>query len=79
MNWKDYIVADPQVLVGKPVIKGTRLSVELILNRLADGWSEQDLYRSYPNLKPEALHAVFAFAAEVMRDEDYIAKTKAVA
>ena len=79
MNWKDYIVADPQVLVGKPVIKGTRLSVELILNRLADGWSEQDLYRSYPNLKPEALHAVFAFAAEVMRDEDYITKTKAVA
>lgn len=79
MNWKDYIVADPEVLAGKPVIKGTRLSVELILDRLADGWSEQDLYRSYPNLKPEALQAVFAFAAEVMRDEEYIARTKAVA
>ena len=79
MNWKDYIVADPEVLLGKPVIKGTRLSVELILDRLADGWSEQDLYRSYPNLKPDALHAVFAFSAEVMRDEEYIARNKAVA
>lgn len=63
MNWKDYIVADPEVLSGKPVIKGTRLSVELILGRLADDWSEQDLYRSYPNLKPETLHAVVAFSA----------------
>jgi uncharacterized protein (DUF433 family) len=79
MNWKDHIVSDPEILAGKPTIKGTRLSVELILDRLADGWSEQDLYRSYPNLTPEALHAVFAFASEVVRDEDYIARGKAVA
>ena len=79
MNWKDHIVADPAVLAGKPIIKGTRLSVELILDRLADGWSEQDLCDAYPNLTPEALHAVFAFASEVMRDEDYIARAKAVA
>lgn len=79
MNWKDYVVADPEVLAGKPIIKGTRIPVQLILDRLADGWSEQDLYRSYPNLTPEALHAVFAFAAEVMRDEDYVARGKAVA
>jgi len=78
MNWKNYIGSDPEVLAGKPVVKGTRLSVELILDRLADGWSDQDLYRSYPNLMPEALHAVFAFASEVMRDEDYVARGKAV-
>lgn len=64
------------MLAGKPVIKGTRLSVELILNRLADGWSVQDLYRSYPNLKTEDLQAVFAFSAEVMRDEEFIARDK---
>lgn len=78
MNWKNYIVADPEVLAGKPIVKGTRLSVYLILDRLADGWTDQDLYRSYPNLRPEALHAVFAFASDVMRDEDYVARGKAV-
>jgi len=79
MNWKEYIVVDPNVLAGKPVIEGTRLSVELILDRLADGWSDNDLFRAYPNLTPAALQAVFAFASEVMREEDYIARKKAVA
>lgn len=78
MNWKDHIVVDAEILSGKPVIKGTRLAVELILDRLADGWSEEDLVRSYPNLTPEALQAVFAFASEVMREEEYIARKKAV-
>lgn len=77
MNWKDYIISDPDVLVGKPVIKGTRLSVELILERLGDGWSQDDLFRSYPHLTPQALQAVFAFAREVMKDEDYIARRAA--
>lgn len=67
MNWKDCIVSDLKILVGKPIIKGTRLSVELILDRLADGWSQEDISRSYPNLTPEALQAVCAFASEVLR------------
>lgn len=79
MNWKDYITADPEVLVGKPVVRGTRVSVELILDRLADGWSHEDLLRAYPRLTPEALHAVFAFASEMMRDEQYVAVDKAAA
>jgi len=79
MNWKDHIVTDSGVLVGKPIVKGTRLSVELILDRLADGWSEQDLFRSYLKLTPQALHAVFAFASEVLKDEEYVARSKAVA
>ena len=79
MNWKDHIVTDPEVLVGKPIVKGTRLSVELILDRLADGWTEQDLFRSYPKLTPQDLHAVFAFASEVLKDEEYVARSKAVA
>jgi uncharacterized protein (DUF433 family) len=79
MNWRDYIISDPEVLVGKPVVKGTRLSVDLILDRLADGWTSEELFKSYPRLTPEALQAVFAFAAEVLKDEDYVARAKAAA
>lgn len=79
MNWRDYIVSDPEILVGKPALKGTRLSVDLILDRLADGWTTEDLFQAYPRLTPEALQAVFAFAAEVLKDEDYIALAKAAA
>ncbi|MBI3371119.1 MAG: DUF433 domain-containing protein [Betaproteobacteria bacterium] len=77
MNWREYIVSDPEILVGKPVVKGTRLSVDLVLDRLADGWTAEDLFRSYPRLTPESLQAVFAFAAEVLKDEDYVALAKA--
>jgi uncharacterized protein (DUF433 family) len=79
MNWRDYIISDPEILVGKPVVKGTRLSVDLVLDRLADGWTAEDLFKSYPRLTPEALQAVFAFAAEVLKDEDYVARAKAAA
>jgi uncharacterized protein (DUF433 family) len=78
MNWRERIVVDPEVLAGKPVVRGTRLSVEFLLDRLADGWSTDDLYRSYPRLQPADLQAVFAFAAEVMKDEEYVARHKAV-
>lgn len=79
MNWRDFIVSDPEILVGKPALKGTRLSVDLILDRLADGWTAEDLFDAYPRLTPEALQAVFAFAAEVLKDEDYVALAKAAA
>jgi len=54
--------------MGKPVIKGTRLSVEFILGRLADGWSESMLLESYPQLTREDLQAVFAYLNEFARD-----------
>ena len=79
MNWKDYIAADPQILVGKPVLKGTRLSVELLLDRLADGWTQEEILRAYPVLTPQGLQAVFAFASEVMREEQFIALDKLTA
>lgn len=65
--------ADPDVLIGKPTVKGTRLSVELILDRLADGWVAEDLLREYPTLTGDAIQAVFAYAADVLREERYIA------
>lgn len=69
MDWRQYIHSDPEVLLGKPVIKGTRLSVEFILGLFAAGWTEQQVLENYPTLTQEALRAVFAFAAECMREE----------
>ncbi|HHH13976.1 MAG TPA: DUF433 domain-containing protein [Thiolapillus brandeum] len=68
-RWKTYIHADPEVLAGKPVIKGTRLSAEFILGLLADGWTEAQIHENYPQFSPEALQAVFAMAAEVLCEE----------
>lgn len=48
MNWQDYIVSDKDILLGKPIIKGSRISVELILELLESGWNEQQILESYP-------------------------------
>ena len=68
MNWQNYITSDNNVLAGKPVIKGTRLSIEFIIDRLASGWSEDELLENYPRLKKEHLQAVFAYIKECMKD-----------
>lgn len=67
--WQERIVVDPNILVGKPVIKGTRLSVELILDLLAQGWSEDDVLRSYPKLSVADIQACLKYASAVMRSE----------
>jgi uncharacterized protein (DUF433 family) len=69
MNWKDYIHSDEAILHGKPVIKGTRLSVELILGRLANGWTEPMLFESYPTLPKGAVQAVHAFLLDTIKDD----------
>lgn len=69
MDWRQYIHSDPDILLGKPVVKGTRLAVDFILGLLAAGWTEEQVLENYPTLTPEALRAVFAFAAECMREE----------
>ncbi|MBU0751742.1 MAG: DUF433 domain-containing protein [Gammaproteobacteria bacterium] len=76
MNWKDRIVATPDTLVGKPRIKGTRISVELLLDRLADGWSREDILESYPNVTSEDIQAALAFVAEIYREEHFVASGK---
>lgn len=68
MNWQTYIDSDKNILQGKPIIRGTRLSVEFLLERLADGWTEQDLLTNYPRLTKEALQAVFAYVSATMKD-----------
>jgi len=69
IEWDDYIHSDPDVLLGKPVVKGTRLSVEFILGLYAEGWTEDQILDNYPSLKKESLLALFAYTRECMRDE----------
>ena len=66
MNWQPYIEQRPDVMLGKPVIKGTRLTVELILERLSDGEQEADLLEAYPRLRPEHIRAAIAYAASAL-------------
>jgi uncharacterized protein (DUF433 family) len=68
MNWKAHIETNQEVLSGKPVIKGTRLSVEHIINLLASGWTEQQILENYPRLSKESLQAVFGYIQEFLKD-----------
>ena len=65
-DWSERISVDPAVLVGKPVLRGTRLSVELILDLVAEGWSFDDLLESYPGLTVEDIRACVAYARDVL-------------
>jgi len=76
MNWKDRIEVNPAVLVGKPIIKGTRISVELILDRLADGWTMEDVLASYPHISREDVLAALSFASELFKEETFVAVGK---
>lgn len=63
MDWHDRIVSDAETLFGKPRVKGTRISVELLLDRLADGWSVEDIIESYPHITREDIQTALAFVA----------------
>ena len=53
MDWNERIVIDPGIFVGKPVIKGTRLAVEFIIDLLTQGWTEKDILTNYPGVTPQ--------------------------
>ena len=69
MNRQDRIVIDPEILVGKPVVKGTRLAVEFIIDLLAQGWTEAEILRNYPGLTREDIQACLAYAGMVLKTE----------
>jgi uncharacterized protein (DUF433 family) len=69
MNQRDRIVIDSDVLAGKPVVHGTRLSVDFLLGLLAQGWPESEILRNYPGLEREDLLACWAYAAEALGQE----------
>ena len=64
----DNIISDPKIMMGKPVIKGTRITVELILEKLAAGESIEQLLESYPQLTQETIHAALTFAADMLKE-----------
>jgi uncharacterized protein (DUF433 family) len=69
MSWQDRIVIDPEILVGKPVVKGTRLAVDFVIDLLAQGWTEMEILRNYPGLTQEDIRACLVYASTVLKAE----------
>ncbi len=69
MHWEDRITADTAILVGKPIVRGTRISVEFILDLLSSRWSEQQILDNYPVLQTEDIEACLRYANELVKSE----------
>lgn len=69
MNWRQRIIVDPKIMVGKPVIKGTRLTVDFVLDLLAQGWTKEEILKNYPQLKNEDLQAALKYSVETLKLE----------
>lgn len=69
MNWQDRITINPKVLVGKPVVKGTRIAVEFVVDLLARGWTTELILREYDHLTAEDIQACLAYASDVLKSE----------
>jgi len=67
MNWQDYILSDPKIMFGKPCIKGTRITVDLIVEKIGQGQTIQQVLDSYPHLTKEQINACLLYAAESIR------------
>jgi uncharacterized protein (DUF433 family) len=65
----DRIVIDPAIMVGKPVIRGTRITVELVVELLSRGWTTAQIIQQYDHLTPQDIQACLAYAADVLRAE----------
>ena len=68
MEWQKYLTSDDTILLGKPTIKRTRISVEHIIRLLALGWTEQQTLENYPRLTQKSLQAVFTYIQECLKD-----------
>ena len=69
MDWKSRIVIDPNILVGKPVIKGSRIAVEFVLELLGQGWSIDQVLKEYDHLTAEDIQACLAYAGDMLKSE----------
>lgn len=69
VDWRERVHADPTILAGKPVVRGTRLAVDFLLELLAVGWTEEEILANYPQLRREDLRAVLAYASEQVRED----------
>ena len=69
MDWERRISVDPAVLVGKPVVAGTRIAVEFVVELLAAGWTDEQVLANYPGLHPEDIRACLSYAARSLHEE----------
>ena len=69
MEWREHIVIDPDILVGKPVIRGTRIAVDLVIDLLGRGWTVDQVLAEYDHLSRENIQACLAYSAEILRSE----------
>ena len=76
MDYTRHIETRPGVLGGKPVIRGQRISVEMLLSFLAAGWSVEEVLREYPSVTREDMQAIFALAHELVTEERFIIESK---
>jgi uncharacterized protein (DUF433 family) len=72
MTLNEWIEVDPNVMRGKPVIKGTRVPVELVVRKLGEGATIGDLLEGYPDLTKQAIHGALLYAADTIADEQFI-------
>jgi uncharacterized protein (DUF433 family) len=68
MDWREHITVNPAVLHGKACIRGTRIPVAVVLANLADGLSAEEILKSYPSLRPAAIQAALAYAADLPQE-----------
>jgi uncharacterized protein (DUF433 family) len=68
-DWKKYIASDPNIMLGKPILKGTRITVELILDKLAEGEDVEQILESHPQLTRKSIYACIAYAQDSIRNE----------
>jgi uncharacterized protein (DUF433 family) len=66
MDWNERITVDPRILVGKPIVKGTRIAVEFVIDLLANGWTREQILANYPTLGVDDIRACLAYASEVL-------------
>ena len=72
MDYKERIASDPDIMLGKPVIKGTRITIELILRKLSEGMIIEELLEAYPHLTKEDIFAALSYSADVIAQEELI-------
>ncbi len=72
MDYKKYIERNPEIMLGKPIIKGTRITVELIMRKLAEGYNVDSILKSYPHLTQEQIYATLEYAADLIANEEIL-------
>ena len=77
MNWQERIATDEKIMTGKPVVKGTRMTVEFVVGLLGGGWSFDRILQEYDHLTKEDIQACLAYAAEMLKSERVFALTAA--